>query len=76
MMYSFSYLEPVCCYMSSYNCCFLTCKQVSQEAAEVVWYSHLSKNFQQFVVIHVVKGFSVVNEEVVDAFSGILLLFL
>ena len=40
-MYSFSYLEPVCCSMSSSNCCFLTCIQVSQEAGQVVWYSHL-----------------------------------
>ena len=31
-MYSFSYLEPVCWSMSSSNCCFLTCIQVSQEA--------------------------------------------
>ena len=31
-MYSFSYLEPVCCSMSSSNCWFLTCIQVSQEA--------------------------------------------
>ena len=38
-MYSFSYLEPVCCSMSSSNCCFLTCTQVSQEADQVVWYS-------------------------------------
>ena len=30
-MYSFSYLEPVCCSMSSSNCCFLTCIQISQE---------------------------------------------
>ena len=40
-MYSFPYLEPVCCSMSSSNCCFLTCIQVSQEAGQVVWYSHL-----------------------------------
>ena len=40
-MYSFSCLEPVCCSMSSSNCCFLTCRQVSQEAGQVVWYSHL-----------------------------------
>ena len=45
MMYSFSYLEPVCCYMSSYNYCFLTCKQVSQEAGKEVWYLHLFNNF-------------------------------
>ena len=44
------------------NCCFLTCIQVSQEAGEGVWYPQLFKNFTQFVVIHTVKGFSVVNE--------------
>ena len=43
-MYSFPYLEPVCCSMSSSNCCFLTCTQISQEAGKVVWYSHLFKN--------------------------------
>ena len=36
---------------------FLTCIQVSQEAGKVVWYSHLLKNFPQFIVIHTVKGF-------------------
>ena len=54
-MYSFSYLESVCCPMSSSNCCFLTCIQVSQEAGQVVWYSHLFQNFPQFIVIHTVK---------------------
>ena len=44
----------------------LTCIQISQEAGKVVWYSHLLKNFPQFVVIHIVKGFSVVNEAKVD----------
>ena len=34
----------------------------------VAWYSHLLKNFPQFVVIHIVKGFSVVNEAEVDFF--------
>ena len=48
--------------MSSSNCCFLTCIQVSQEAGKVVWYSHLLKNFPQFFVIHTVKGFSIVSE--------------
>ena len=42
--------------------------QISQEAGEVVWYSHLLKNFPQFVVIHTVKGFSVVNEAKIDVF--------
>ena len=48
--------------MSSSNCYFLTCIQVSQEAGKVVWYSHLFKNSPQFAVIHTVKGFSLVNE--------------
>ena len=61
-MYSFSYLEPVCCSMSDSNCCFLTCVQVSQEAGQVIWYSHLLKNFPQFIVIHTVKGFGIVNK--------------
>ena len=61
-MYSFSNLEPIYCSKSCSNCCFLTCIQVSQEAGKVVWSSHFLKNFPQFVVIHAVKGFSVVNE--------------
>ena len=48
MIYSFSYLEPVCCSMSSSNCCFLTCIQVFQEAGQVVWYSHLFQNFPPY----------------------------
>ena len=48
--------------MSSSNCCFLTWIQISQEAGQVVWYSHLLKNFSYCVVIYTVKGFSVVNE--------------
>ena len=50
------------------NCCFLTCIQVSQEAGQVVWYSHLFRNFPQFVVIHTVKGFGIVNKAEVDVF--------
>ena len=34
----------------------------------MVWYSHLFKNFPQFVVIHTVKGFGVVNKAEVDSF--------
>ena len=67
-MYSFSYLEPVCCSMSSSNCCFLTFIQISQEADQVVWYSHLFQNFSQFIVIHTVKGFGIVNKAVIDIF--------
>ena len=50
------------------GCFFLTCIQISQEADKVVWYSHLLKNFPQFVVIHAVKGFSVVNKAAVNVF--------
>ena len=67
-MYSFSYLEPICCSMSSSNCCFLTCIQVSQETGQVVWYSHLFRNFPQFIVIHTVKGFGIVNKAEIDGF--------
>ena len=54
--------------MSSSTCWFLTCIQISQEAGKVVWYSHLFQNFPQFVVIHTVKGFSIVHEAQVDVF--------
>ena len=67
-MYSFSYLEPVYCSMSISNCCFLTCIQTSQEQGQVVWYSHLFQNFPQFIVIHTVKGFGIVNKVEIDVF--------
>ena len=81
MTYSFPNLETVCYFMSGSSCCFLTCMQISQEggavggaegitdkAGKMVWYSHLFKNFPQFVVIHIVKDFSIVNEAKVDIF--------
>ena len=54
--------------MSSSNCCFLTCIQVSQEAGQVVLYSHLLTNFSEFIVIHTVKGFGTVNKAEIDVF--------
>ena len=54
--------------MSSSNCCFLICIQVSQEAGQVVWYSHLLKNFPQFIVICTVKGFCIDNKAEIDVF--------
>ena len=54
--------------MSSSNYCVLICIQVSQEAGQVVWYSHLFQNFPQFVVIHTVKGFSIVKKAEIDVF--------
>ena len=58
-MSSFPNFELVHCSLSSSNCCLLTSVQ---EAGKVVWYSHFLKNFPEFVVIHTVKGFSVVDE--------------
>ena len=54
--------------MFSSNCCFLTCIRMSWNKGKVVWYSHLLKNFPQFVVIFTVKCFSIVNEAEVDVF--------
>src|SRR5574340_471149 len=54
--------------MSSSNCCFLTCIQISQEADQVVWYSHLFQNFPRFIVIQTVKGFDIVNKAEIDVF--------
>ena len=68
LTHSFSYLETVCCYMSSSNCCFLACIHISQEASQVVWYSHLLKNFPQFLAVHTVKGFGIVNKAEIDVF--------
>ena len=65
---SFFYLEQVCCSMSGSNCCFLLCIQISQEAGQMVWYSHLFQNFPQFIVIHTVKGFGIVNEAEIYVF--------
>ena len=63
---STSYLEPVCCSMSSSSYCFLTCIQISQKAGQVVWYSHLLKNFPVCCDPH--KGFGIVNKAEVDVF--------
>ena len=48
--------------------CFLTFTHISQEAGQVIWYSHLFNNFPQFVVIHIDKGFDIVNKAEVDVF--------
>ena len=58
------------CSMSNSNCCFLICIQISQEVGQVVYYSHLFQNFPQFVVIHTVKGFGVINKAELDDFLG------
>ena len=67
-MGSFPDLESVCFSMSRSKRCFLTCIQIFQKADQMVWDSHLFKNFPQFVVIHTVEGFNVVNEAAVDVF--------
>ena len=75
LMYSFPNFEAVHCFMYGSDYCFLTCMQVSQEAGKVIWYSHLFKSFPQFVLIHTVKGFSVVNEAEVYVFREFLWFF-
>ena len=60
--------EHVHCSTSGCSCCFFTHIQISQEANKVVWYSNLFKNFPQFIVIHTVKGFSIINEAELDVF--------
>ena len=67
-MYPFSKLELVHCSMSGSNCCFLAYIQISQEAGQVIWYSHLFQNFPQFLVMHTVKGFGIVNKAEIDHF--------
>ena len=54
--------------MSDSKCWFLTCKQISQETGKVVSYFHLFKIFSQFVVIHTIRSFSIVNEAEIDVF--------
>ena len=61
--------------MSSSNCCFMTCIQFSQEASQMVWYSHLLQNFPQFIVIHTVEGFGIVNKAKIDVFLELSCLF-
>ena len=67
-MYSFPNFEPVHFSKSGSNCCFLTRIQISQETGKLFCYSHLFQNAPQFVVIHTVQGFSVVNEAEVGVF--------
>ena len=68
MTYSFLDLEPFCCSMSGSNCSFLICIQIFQKGGKMVCYSHLLQNFPQFIVIHTVKGFGIVNKAEVDVF--------
>ena len=61
--------------MSSSNCCFLTCLQISQEVGQVVWYSYLFQNFPQVVVIHTVKSFGIVSKAEIDFFLELFCFF-
>ena len=72
-MYSFTNLEPVYCSMSGSNYCFLTCIQISQEAGQVVWYSHLSEFSTVCCDPHSQR---LLHSQWSRCFSGILLLFL
>ena len=74
-MYSFPNLKSFCCSMFGFNCCFLNCIEISRDAGKVVWYSHLLKNFPQFLVIHTVKGFGIVNKAEVVVFLELFCFF-
>ena len=67
-MESFPSFDPVHCSTSGSNCYFLTCIQISQEAGQVLWYTHLFQNFPQCLELHTVKGFAVVNKAEIDVF--------
>ena len=68
LFYHLSHQGSSCWSTSGSNCCFLTCIQISQEAGKMIWYSHLLKNFPQFVMIHRVKGFGIINKAEIDGF--------
>ena len=70
-MYSFPNLEPVCCSMSSSNCCFLTWIQISRRQVRLSGIP-ISWRIFQFVVIHTVKGFGIVNKAEVDVYLELL----
>ena len=68
MTWSYSFLNPekIHYFIQDSNCCFLICIQVSQETGKMVWYSNLFKSFPQFIMIHTVKDFGIVNKTEVD----------
>ena len=66
-MYSFPYLELVCCFMSSSNCCFPTCIQITQEAGQMVCYSHLFMNFPVSCDPYS-QGLGIINKAEIDVF--------
>ena len=62
LSFSFPNFKSFSCSMSDFNCRFLTYIQTCLEKGKVIWYSHFLKNFPQFVVVHTVKGFSIISE--------------
>ena len=66
-MYSFPDLEPLCCFRSSSNCCFLTCTDFSGGRSGGLLFPSC-KNFPQFAVIHTIKGIGEVNKAEADVF--------
>ena len=69
-------LEPFSCFIQDSNCCCLTSIQVSQETGKMAWYFHIFKSFPQFIMIHTVKYFGVVDETEVVLFVCFLFFFL
>ena len=69
-MYSFPNLKPVCCSMSSSNCSSWPAYRFLKRQ---IRYFHLFQNFPQFIVIHTVKAFGIVNKAEIDVFLELLL---
>ena len=67
-MYSFSYLEPVCCSCPVLTAASWPAYRFLKRQVRWVWYSHLFENFPQFIVILAVKGFGIVSEAELDVF--------
>ena len=68
LSFSFPNFKSFSCSMSDFNCRFLTYIQTCLEKGKVIWYSHFLKNFPEFVMVHTVKGFGIVNKAEVDVF--------
>jgi len=61
--------------MKSWNCCFLTCIQIYQKTGDMVWYSHLFKNFHSLLWSTQSEALELVEEAEVDIFLEFLCFF-
>jgi len=71
LSFSFPNFKSFSCSMSDFNCRFLTYIQTCLEKGKVIWYSHFLKNFPEFVMVHTLKGFSIISRADGNVFLGI-----